>query len=245
MTNNSRLEGETAAGTDLADPLFGDGLDLQTGRLIVWGVNSQQISRVLMYLRARGLEFDKEKLYRKASALIHHFELDVGRQRRSRCTFCNDFLPADDYQLCECFLRAVPGVYIEPTILAIEQEKLSFPNTWATRLQSTYICSNNHCMRLNDLALGVVASDLRKLQIRYNQQLSEYNLTLSHGDLRAVRPKEPVWRPKTKCHACYMQEQKTGSRRSSAPPPARISDRPREGMTLASLIQTLPPTAES
>jgi hypothetical protein len=243
LTNNSRLEGETT-GTDLADPLFGDGLDLQTGRLIVWGVHHQQISRVLMYLRARGLEFDKERLYKKARNLRHHWMVDAARFEGARCPLCCDYLPEDEENLCECYLRAVPGVYIEPTLLAIEQEKLSFPNNWQTRLQSTYICSNSHCMRLNDLALGVVASDLRKLQIRYNQQLVEYNLALSHGDMRAVRPKEPVWRPKTKCHSCYMQDQK-GGRRSSAPPPSRISDRPREGITLASLIQTLPPTAES
>jgi len=241
LSNSSRLEGDTS-GTDLADPLFGEGVDLQVARLIVWGVVRDQTSRVLTYLRARNLAFTKEKLYRKASTLIHHFEVDAARSRRSRCALCNDYLPTSEGQLCECYLRAVPGVYIEPTRLAIEQEKLSFPQTWQDRLQSTYICSNTDCRHLNDVSLGVVASDLRKVQLRYEQQLTQYNAAVASGNLQVVAPREPTWRPKTKCHACYQQELRTG-RRSSAPPPRIIQ--PREQSTLASLILSIPPTAES
>lgn len=241
MSNSSRLEGDTID-ADLAGPLFDDGIDLQTGRLIVWGVYNQQLSRVLMYLRARGLSFDKDKVYRKVKKLRYHWLLDAPRSVCSRCPLCGDFLPESDEDLCECYLRAVPGVYIEPTPFAIEQEKLSFPKDWHNRLQSVYICSNTDCQKLNDVSLGVVASDLRKIQTRYEQQLAQYNAAVARG-LQAIAPREPTWRPKTKCQACYQQELRTG-KRPSAPPP-RINTQPRESVAPASLILSIPPTAES
>ena len=242
MSNTSRLDGDIRI-QDLAGPAF-SGIDLQTARLIVWGVHYQNISKVLAYLRARRLEVSKEELYQYAMTYRAVFRVDVSRATQPRCWHCGEFLPPMEEELCECYNRAVPKVYIEPTMLAIEQEKLSFPTTWHMRLQSTYICSNDHCRRLNDVPLGVVASDLRKVWLRYEQQLEQYNATVAQGDVQAVAPREPVWRPKTKCHACYQQEQKTGMRRSSAPPP-RINPQTRETPTLASLIQALPPTAES
>lgn len=241
MSDTSRFEGDIRV-QDLAGPTFAD-IDLQTARLIVWGVHYSNISKVLVYLRARRLEVSKEDLYRYAMAYRAVFRVDVARDVQSRCWHCGEFLPPMEEELCECYNRAVPKVYIEPTLLAIEQEKLSFPNTWHLRLQSTYICSNDNCRRLNDVPLGVVASDLKKVQLRYEQQLTQYEAAVASGNLQVVAPREPTWRPKTKCHACYQQELRTG-KRSSAPPP-RINTKTREQSTLASLILAIPPTAES
>lgn len=243
MTNKSRLGADTHV-LDLTGPAF-MGIDLQTARLIVWGVHYQNISKVLVYLRARRLEIGKDDLYKYALIYRSIFRVDTDRTVEPRCWHCGEFLPTVEEELCECYNRAVPKVYIEPTLLAVEQEKLSFPNTWQTRLQSTYICSNDFCQRLNDVPLGVVASDLRKLWQRYEEQRQKYENAVAQGDTQAVEPREPAWRPKTKCYACYQQEQQHGGRRTSNAPTHRTNTSIRDTPTLASLIQTLPPTAES
>lgn len=167
-------------------------LNQQIGKIAVWSVHHQREEQGLSLCSAQGLDITKDEIRELALRFREFWQIDVEREKRTKCFLCRKPLPAHEEFLCSCFKEAQVGKWLYPvTPQTLNELKAKLPKTWQTFTIETIQCVVPSC--------------------RENAEVPAYVAAAKFAKGRA-------WKSPKYCEACWKKKQKAFKRPSPVAP---------------------------